>query len=94
MQRSAMAKALFQSSSLACSSTMDISYNSSKASHIFGSQLRSPEIEQTQLRFLDSSKQLCSELVIVMMLCASCHNEIKTVKQLVLNLRFLQLEVP
>ncbi|KAG6425053.1 hypothetical protein SASPL_115476 [Salvia splendens] len=50
-----MAMALFQSSSLACSSSMDISYNSSKASHIFGSQLRSPEIEQTQLRFLGSS---------------------------------------
>ncbi|KAG6425026.1 hypothetical protein SASPL_115449 [Salvia splendens] len=52
-----MAMALFQSSSLACSSSMDISYNSSKASHIFGSQLRSPEIEQTQLRFLGSSKR-------------------------------------
>ncbi|KAH6773225.1 beta carbonic anhydrase 5 [Perilla frutescens var. hirtella] len=52
-----MAHAVFQSSPLACSSSMDLSNNSAKTSSIFGSQLRSPEIEQTRLRFLDSFKR-------------------------------------
>ncbi|KAK4401828.1 Beta carbonic anhydrase 5, chloroplastic [Sesamum angolense] len=52
-----MAHAVLQSSSLSCSSSMDRSRTSAKASDIFGSQLRSPEIEQTHLRFLDSFKR-------------------------------------
>ncbi|KAL7119315.1 hypothetical protein ACP275_02G055600 [Erythranthe tilingii] len=48
-----MAQPLFQSSSLSCS---DFSKNSSKSSIIFGSQLRSPTMEKTQLRTLDSVK--------------------------------------
>ncbi|KAL7157089.1 hypothetical protein ABFS83_02G054400 [Erythranthe nasuta] len=48
-----MAQPLFQSSSLSCS---DFSKNSSKSSIIFGSQLRSPTMEKTQLRALDSVK--------------------------------------
>ncbi|KAI3445782.1 hypothetical protein Pfo_002447 [Paulownia fortunei] len=51
-----MAHAVFQSLSLSCSSSMDLSKTSAKASNIFGSQLRSPEIEQTHLRFLCSFK--------------------------------------
>ncbi|KAL0357026.1 UNVERIFIED_CONTAM: Beta carbonic anhydrase 5, chloroplastic [Sesamum calycinum] len=52
-----MAHAVLQSSSLSCSTSMDRSRTSAKASDIFGSQLRSPEIEQTHLRFLDSFKR-------------------------------------
>ncbi|KAL0384416.1 UNVERIFIED_CONTAM: Beta carbonic anhydrase 5, chloroplastic [Sesamum radiatum] len=52
-----MAHAVLQSSSLSCSSSMDRSRTSVKASDIFGSQLRSPEIEQTHLRCLGSFKR-------------------------------------
>ncbi|KAL8060912.1 hypothetical protein ABFX02_02G054900 [Erythranthe guttata] len=48
-----MAQAVFQSSYL---SRSDLSKNSSKSSIIFGSQLRSPTMEKTQLRTLDSVK--------------------------------------
>ncbi|KAL6545813.1 hypothetical protein OROGR_009687 [Orobanche gracilis] len=49
-----MANLMFQSSSLSCSSSMDLRDTSAKACDIFGSQLRSPEIERTRLRFMDS----------------------------------------
>ncbi|XP_042005091.1 beta carbonic anhydrase 5, chloroplastic-like isoform X2 [Salvia splendens] len=49
-----MAQALFQSSFLACS---DLSSNSSNGSDVFGSQLRSPEIDKSQLRFLGCYKR-------------------------------------
>ncbi|KAK6135667.1 hypothetical protein DH2020_030584 [Rehmannia glutinosa] len=52
-----MAHAMFQSSSLSCPSSLDLRETSSKASHIFGSQLRSREIERTQLRLMDSFKK-------------------------------------
>ncbi|PIN06516.1 putative carbonic anhydrase involved in protection against oxidative damage [Handroanthus impetiginosus] len=52
-----MAHAVFQSSSLSCSSSADFSKISAKASNIFGSQLRSQEIEQAHLRFLDYFKR-------------------------------------
>ncbi|KAL3843787.1 hypothetical protein ACJIZ3_001190 [Penstemon smallii] len=51
-----MAQSMFQSSSLSCSSSTDLSKNSAKISTIFGSQLRSSEIVQTQLRFMDAVK--------------------------------------
>ncbi|KAK4491191.1 hypothetical protein RD792_001923 [Penstemon davidsonii] len=49
-----MAQSMFQSSSLSCSSSTDLFKNSAKISTIFGSQLRSSEIVQTQLRFMDA----------------------------------------
>ncbi|KAL0422432.1 UNVERIFIED_CONTAM: Beta carbonic anhydrase 5, chloroplastic [Sesamum latifolium] len=52
-----MAQAVLQSSYLSGSSSMDRYRTSVKASDIFGSQLRSPEIEQTHLRFLGSFKR-------------------------------------
>ncbi|XP_073122214.1 beta carbonic anhydrase 5, chloroplastic isoform X1 [Henckelia pumila] len=49
-----MAKAMFHSSPLRSSSSADISITPAIASSIFGTHLRSWEIEQTRLRFPDS----------------------------------------